>query len=505
MSEETKHPRSNEWFNQLRPEVVDLVGQITEAVTAGKRHILIKAQVKSGKKDIVESLSRSIGGEHLTYATALNRKDVKNQKEELELYNITTRVINKDDECEAAIGDLTRRSRIGRVWLCYDECDYGSGETQKMAPLFREFLNADAVIKIYFSATAQETEVSALKDRHDYMMLTFVPPQTYRGAQYFLDKELVFEPSPFFEVDEDGNLDITGHGETVIQESITPQRHIGVVRLAGNTVPLKDMKKKIIKQQLEGRLNEIVSNGRPWEIVPVDASDSHDWEDRKTRRAYITDDEMNYLFVIKQTCTRGTDLKGWHSTLAFWHDTRRHDGNARPNTLIQAMLRPAHYGPPQAIRLYVSMEVIELAASDNMDAYLKARGKPPARTKISTERKKGNISPSSFATITEAKTWWAQICNGITKISSYTVSAENTFQYRGIARPIQNEAATREASDIYQGIKGTAGSARIMPVFANASSTANTNVIRYIVIYERTNPTAAVMPLTSAKSMYNVE
>ncbi len=496
-SEKTPHPRQTVWFEQMRPEVDALVQQITQAVDEGKRQILIKAQVKSGKKDIVECLSKRIHGERLTYATALNRKDVKKQQEELALYDITTRVINKNDECIATIGDITRRMLLARVWLCFDECDYGSGEKQTIAPLFKEFINTSNVVKVYFSATSHETEASTLKERPDFVMFTFVPPPTYHGAQYFLDEGLVFKPDAFFETDEASNILLSGHGETVIQDCISDERHIGVVRIA-NGISIKDLKKTIIKRDIEARLNRIVSNGRPWEIVPVDAADSHDWEDRKTCNGFVKDTEVNYLIVLKQTCTRGTDLKGWHSTLAFWHDNRKHDSKSRPNTLIQAFLRPSHYGEPQEIKLYVSEEVVELAATDNMANYLKERGKPPARTTKCIIHKKGNISPISFPSVDSARAWWTQQTGQEnTRSSAYNHGADNTIKYRGESRPILSELDTRQSMDIFWGITGEGGSARIMPVFSN-------DVIRYIVIYSNLNAEtdSLVCPLKTMKSMY---
>ena len=505
-SEDTPHPRPPFWFQQMRPEVTALCKKIIQAVAEDKRHILIKAEVKSGKKDIVECCSKLVNAP-IIYATALNRKDVKKQKDELEMYDIVTRLINKDDECVATIEDIKRRIQQTPVWICLDECDYGSGVLQKMAPLFREFKNEPKVIKVYFSATSHETEVSALKDRPDFVMFTFVPPTTYHGAQYFLDANLVFEPDAFFVVDDDGNIEFTAHAETVIQSSISAdtQRHIGTVRIRNN-IPIKDLKKKRIKEALEAQLNQFVGNGRPWEIVPVDASDSHDWEDRRTRNGFVRDTQFNYLIVIKQTCTRGTDLKGWHETLAFWHDDRKHDDNFLPNTIIQALLRVAHYGEPQKIRIYGSKQVVELAANDNMTTYLSLNGKPPARTKKCVPLNKGNISQNSFSSIADAKTWWTQQNSQGGTSSVFNHSENNTFKYRGVLRPILSELKTRKSSDISWGISRASGNARIMPVFEN-DSTASPPLIRYIVIYEKINNTAVVgaagvCPLQTSKSMY---
>lgn len=126
----------------------------------------------------------------------------------------------------------------------------------------------------------------------------------------------------------------------------------------------------------------------------------------------------NYIFVIFQTCTRGTDLRGWHHRLAFWHDARsRKDCNL--NTLVQAMLRPTHYttmyededGEPegQLIRMYVDNHVLDRAAGGSMADYLVAGGKPPIRMKKSNSTRHSanpddfDIEVVEFRTLAEAQ------------------------------------------------------------------------------------------------------
>ena len=379
VSQNMDHPHTEPWFRSYRPEIFAFVGTIVSLLTAGKRHILVKAPVKSGKREIVECISAVMSRYLVKYITALNRLDVKTQKAELEQYGITTHVITAGDGLDAAVTDVKSALASGqKVVCCFDECDYGAGRNQKMSTLYSNHIDETNVVKIYFSATGQETEASNLATRADYAAITYVPPATYRGAKYFLEAGLVFTPAPFFEYD-CGTLDISAHGIKVVQESIKPKRHIGVVRTT-RSVPVNRFKDAHVRRALEKKLQSSIPGGKKWEIIPVDEKDSHDWESTKTQRAYVLDPDTNYLFVIHQTCTRGTDLKGWHRTLAFWHDQRMRD-KVNLNTMIQAILRPCHYGDPQEVRMYVDERALMVeAGAITMAEYRNDGGKAPTRT-----------------------------------------------------------------------------------------------------------------------------
>ena len=490
-TENTPHPRPVEWFYERRGITTAFVKTIIAAADDGSTHIVINAPVKSGKKDIVEIL-RQLTNETVEYCTSLNRKDVKRQKLELNKYNIPVHIIDNDVHCREAITEI--KTHTGTIYLCIDECDYGSGDSQKMAGLFKEFLNTPTVIKIYFSATSFETEASSLSDRPDYIYLKFTPPPEYHGAEYFLDEDLVIDDvDTFFDVDENDDIQLTEHGVIVIRESIKDDRHIGVVRV-NNKIPMKDFKKEPIKEAIQNQLKAAMPEGLDWLVKNIDAELSHDWEDEIVCLGHTGMlGRKNILFIIKQTCTRGTDLKGWHHRLAFWHDARSHNGCSRPNTLIQAFLRPAHYGPPQAIRMYVDKLVMELAAYDDMEAWIKGGGKPPTRTK--RESRHGyETSPMSFATTTDAKLY-AQSMNFTASL--LTLNTETlTFQYRGQPRAVQLENETRQSTDIGWGISHEKMAARIMPVLSNEDGT-----IRYLVNYP--NLTEEGLPIhATQKSMY---
>ena len=377
------HPRPQAWFETNVPNVAEFITRIKAEIDAGKRHILVKAPVKSGKRLMVEFLSVFLPGCPVKYVTSLNRKDVKKQKDELERYGIDTYVLSDAEKCRECIEGV--RSHLRRspfVVCCFDECDYGSGDRQIMSSFYEAFIDEPNVVKVYFSATAHETAASDVSCRANYVAMTYVPPASYCGASYFLANDLVFNPQPFFE-NVLGRVEVTEHAKQVLRASITDERHIAVVRTT-RAIPTALFKNPVVREEIEGQLLK-ARPGKPWKIVPVDQKDSHDWEDRVIRIGYTCDTEFNYLFVILQTCTRGTDLKGWHRNLAFWHDERASE-NVNLNTMIQAVLRPCHYssdyeGVPQPVRLYVDRRVVQMAADDDMEAYLAAGGKEPARTK----------------------------------------------------------------------------------------------------------------------------
>lgn len=467
-----QHPYTVAYFGEKFPEISQFVDGIMEQVVAGKRNIGVKADVKSGKRNMVEVIALK-SGSPVKYVTSLNRKDVKSQQTELKTYGVETHVMDrKGVKPDAAIHDIQNSlTRSELVIACFDECDYGSGSGQVLEPLFKALLDNPRVVKVYFSATFHETAFSDLALRNDFVKMTFIPPSTYRGAAYFLTNNLVFDPLPFFEI-EDGTLSITPHAYQVLRESITATRHIGVVRVPGKGIPMSlfkdDDKRKVLEQELTQAVD-----GKLWKIVVIDDSSPFDWENDETLDGHTS--KKNYLFVIKQTCTRGTDLKGWHPKLAFWHDSRGAP-KTNLNTTIQAFLRPSHYttmpgyNGEQPIRLYVDRRVIQVAVDDDMTAYLKAGGKEPARTKVRKVLPYA-LSEQSFATVDEARDWARQF--GLRKVSECVLGEDNCYPYRGARRPIASEAETRN-SELGWGVKT---SARVIPFRDGAGD------VSYLVAY----------------------
>jgi len=385
--EDASHPHRAIWFSIHRCEIVNFVNNdIVPNIQAGKRHLAIKAPVKSGKREIVEYLKircNELGMKHsVKYITALNRRDVKSQKVELEKYGIDTHCISGKTPCDEAIMSI----ELSECSIsCMDECDYGSGSRQRMAPLFTKLMDIVPHVFLYFSATIEETLASTIKNRPDFYQMRYTPPPTYRGAEWFYEKDLVFEAFPFFEKDDGGNILFTEHAKNVIRESMKPGRNVGVVRVSSG-IHTRSFYPDVVRNDLQKKLNLLVPGAKPWKIVVGDEKHIIEWESEETGGGHVNNKNWQYLIVICQTCTRGTDLKQWHKGLAFWHDSRQAN-KSNANTLAQAVLRVSHYGEEgHPIRLYADERLIKYVIDDDFDAYAASGGKAPTRTKKSTSR-----------------------------------------------------------------------------------------------------------------------
>ena len=503
------HPHSLQWFADHRRCIYTFVMMMLVAlVNQGKRHILVTAPVKSGKREIVEAISCGFPTNTSHYfVTSLDRKDVKLQAAELSRYGIRTCVVAHDRD--SVIADIrTDIAARRRVFLIVDEADYGSGATQKLKEVFSAFLNNPSVIFVYFSATSEETEASSMTDREDYGEIEFTPPDSYCGAAYFLDNDLVFDPEQFLNVD-GGNISVSRHGLDVIRDSITSDRHIGVVRIAGRSIPAATLQNEHVKEAIQQQLGTSAPNGRPWDITVITEKTAFAWENRVTQIGHTQDTERNHLFFIFQTCTRGTDLKGWHHKLAFWHDARSCTENSNLNTLVQAILRPSHYsttpgygGRPQPVRLYVDRLVIRYAAYGDLDSYVRAGGRPPTRTRKTRQRYEYDIREAP--TFTEV----SNLCNvtgqplpnlanypmvgGFYQVASFGIAAADRVQ-----RTWDYESALRAARGQYNRVQHF----KFAPCYRN---TADPSSLVWIATRKIARQQQAAMPIeTTRGSMYN--
>ena len=84
------HPHNLAWFAKHRKEIYSFVRPLRISIEAKKRILLIVAEVKAGKKEIVECIKQDYPSLKAYYITSLNRKDVKNQQIELAQYDIET-------------------------------------------------------------------------------------------------------------------------------------------------------------------------------------------------------------------------------------------------------------------------------------------------------------------------------------------------------------------------------------------------------------------------------
>jgi hypothetical protein len=206
-------------FERDRPHLCDFLknGPI-RAIESGKRRILIRAPVKSGKRQMVEYLAMRDNTVHPTrkhiFLTQWHRKADENQRAELKCYGIDVfSGINnkKKEDYNAKIHQtLISDPRITLI-IHIDECDHGSGIRQALAQIWTKWRDDTRIIFILYSATPEEViysgEIGDENEADEEMMEEFgqgvrfdyIPLPTFCGPARFLDEGLVFESRPFFE------------------------------------------------------------------------------------------------------------------------------------------------------------------------------------------------------------------------------------------------------------------------------------------------------------------
>ena len=373
-------------FQLNRKDQWDLAEKCVQDLMNGK-NISIKAEEKSGKRGIMECIHVILRLSYLEddpffsndepksiYVTALNRKDTKVQLDEQEKFGITSCILRnatKSNELLIKIIEIMKNERnTSMVYIHLDECDYGTGDKQSLSKLYNhpKISSWKHMIKfITYSATPEELEKSDKVEVPDWSFHTFVPADTYFGAQKYLDNDLIYTPEEFF----DGSR-ITAHGKGIIDEvkgnspteSFEPlhPRNIIVVRVATGQLDLI----KIIQSKLEE------DNG--CEIYIYDQQNGFEWGDprkwNKLGKKTIEDecgDPLSYeyktvVIFICQTCTRSTEInKLGHKRIYAWHDNRFMSDKKCYNTLSQAIGRVKHYtnGDENNIKLYCDINVIK--------------------------------------------------------------------------------------------------------------------------------------------------
>lgn len=348
--EERVHPWTYHEFEKDRKEQVECAVEIIKALDYNS-NVLVSAPVKSGKRQIAEIVALAYakeGNQNKHYfITALNRLDTKNQKEELSKYNLDVKVLSAKKDLRDLLQQLKTASEPNNIIVHFDESDYGTGIKNLFKNVF-DVCKKRKIKLVCYSATNEEAEKSgfALVAK----IITMIPNKLYKGAEWFLDNNLVHEPQPFF----DGK-DITQHGKDILDWWSVQDEPIAILRLSGGE---KDKSLYTAFEDSSAK-DMLVAN----KISPrfINGSHSFDWMEKyKDLLVSFEKHGVRTLLVINQTCTRSTEL-GFHKHLAFLHDYR--NGESNYGTLAQAYLRVAHYDPEgHRIQVYGNKEVFELAA-----------------------------------------------------------------------------------------------------------------------------------------------
>lgn len=355
--------------------------------------ILIRAPVKSGKREIVEYIAKRDESRdpHRVHAflSAWHRVSDEEQRQELANHNMKVFSITSAKNKEECVKWIRAKLDQGkRIVLHLDECDFGTGSRQQLGTMYHEFRNHPMILFLLYSATPQEIlfsgEVDAKEDESFNAMVddmiyfgkhvAYTPPEGYCGPGRFLEEGLVFDAKPFFSCNDGFRLSPQATNIlNQLKESIKehPERNVIVLRLSSSDLygQGERKEKKQIYQFLKGagtcpELQEV-------DII-VDKSEKDvnglrgislekiQWSNPKYWRRLSTG--MPIIFVIDQTASRSTEFACHHRMFAY-HDFRH---VAVYTTVSQAQERVNHYeqkyGGFQRIQIYGHKKTFECSA-----------------------------------------------------------------------------------------------------------------------------------------------
>jgi hypothetical protein len=355
------------------------------------RRILIRAPVKSGKREMVEYLamrdySHNPRRVH-AFVSAFHRVADESQRGELKIHNLTVfslRTQTQATECAKWITEQISNEK--EVVLHIDECDFGSGQRQILAKIYKLVRNIEDVSIILYSATPEEVLFSDEVDDEEYngMMnemgissgewIVYDPGDKFYGPKKFLDQNLIFEAKPFF-YNENGTYVLSDQGKQIVSETRANAlagngRNIVILRLTYSDLggSREDRKgNKAIYQFLSNYksitdLNDFAVVVDKSDISchtsalkeKIDWSSSDYWELKTTTKPI--------MIVIDQTSSRSTEWK-CHDRVSAYHDFRH---EVTFSTVSQAQERVNHYHGKyrgfQSIKVYGHLKTFQLSA-----------------------------------------------------------------------------------------------------------------------------------------------
>ena len=376
------------------------------------RRIIIRAPVKSGKREIAEYIAirdriHGVNTRVHVFISAWHRAADSEQRTELAEHNLKVYSANSGKNVTECIRWIESQIAAGKsVVIHLDECDHGAGERQLLSRIWRAFRTESNVTNILYSATPEEVlysgEVSSTAENeeddndwasmiselfHEGVLICYDPPEGYCGPAKYLDSNLVTEAKPFFKTNDFG-AELTPQGLSIVQSmkdsiAIHPRRNVFVLRLSYSSQRGGRNDRKINKA-----FYQFLSNIQHFAelnnfIVMVDKDDGR----VSTQGGRILVERINWsskpyweskvagrpiLIVIDQTSSRSTEWK-CHDRIYAYHDYR----NVISFSVIsQAQERVNHYaqsyGGFQPIHVYGNMRTWQLSAGRiNYAMYLK--------------------------------------------------------------------------------------------------------------------------------------
>lgn len=387
-------PWSVDIFQQYRSHLTTFVDtKLVPLIRASECcRILVRAPVKSGKREIVEyaalrDISKDPKRVH-AFISAWHRIADDEQRYELKQHNLHVFSIidrKKADEC---ITWISRQNALGRhVVVHLDECDHGSGTRQILGRVWRDIRENANVTTVLYSATPEEVLFSGEVEDVDFTDLIdeminmgycvrYTPPEGFCGPAAFLDADLVHEATPFFRKTGDGTFGLTPQGRAICADLMAsivrdPLRNILVLRLSYSALGKgrADRKENKAIYQFLRNIDQFPELADFAVLVDKDEFDIPSARVLKERIQWAnsiywrrTATGIPTLIVIDQTSSRSTEW-ACHNRVYATHDFRN---ILQFGTISQAQERVNHYigkyGGFQPIKVYGSLKTFQFSA-----------------------------------------------------------------------------------------------------------------------------------------------
>lgn len=372
------------------------------------KRTVVNAPVKCGKRFMVQAYASYTTPIKPTdtrtaniFVSSFVRTDDKKQRNELMEYLQGVYSINSKKRVQACIKELEGMLReYDRIIVHHDELDYGSGHTQHMAKIYEFCMCHSKIQMIQYSASAEEGIIQPLTadDVDIPHVITFNPPSGYRGAEWYLAKNLVYDAKPFFQTTTDGII-VTEQGKEILElarqnlasdDPIVQNRRLVIVRETEFLPMVKDAKMaKQIPEFIYDRARNKIQVHFVHSRKEVGTA-SIEWDNYNFWEMFMNEenDGKIVVIVIDKSSSRSTD---WfcHPWVAAYHDY--HSDNSFVNTIIQSNLRVSFYtnkkyngedvykGQEFPIRLYGCKKIMEYVAGrlplDELDRGMSARSR----------------------------------------------------------------------------------------------------------------------------------
>jgi len=356
------------------PNVGESATTIAEAVRNCEKNIIANAQVKSGKRIIIQVLSwvlqkyneKQVVHYHIT---KLFRLDSNEQITEQNSFpNLTAFAINGYGDIFAIFSKIDIDLYNGKyVVINIDESDYGSGNKQVLSQIHKKYYNNPNVRFIYWSATSQELIYSNMINNGEAQLINIIPGAEYRGAKWFLDNNLVTEAEPFWNTSKKVDGKSFEYPSVQAVEALdelmeAKDKFFGIIRFNGSGRCKGGYKYFKANGELEKFLN-----AKGFEVRWIDSENAFNWGNTVNRSwENFVNDCKKVILIINQTSTRSTEW-GFHKYIQFYHDYR--PATVALTTMIQAFGRVFHYDPNGfPIKLFCNVKAIQVASNQLSEA-----------------------------------------------------------------------------------------------------------------------------------------